>query len=180
MLQVGGSHNFSLGNHSTFAQMDGPTNVMVFCSSHLFFDFQKNSQECETVVRPRRNKYSWRCDQQLTCLVSLLKICDIMGAAILFFVLKYEVLIVLPDTHELLLCSIWLLCQIFFLIMKGEIQSDVVHIRCGIHIGDLWIGLSKYPSAFFFKTELHHYNHRRQQTFKTMRFTGAQTLIQSP
>ena len=49
------------------------------------------------------------CEQQLTCLVSLLKICDIMGATILFFVLKYEVLIGLPDTHELLLCSIWLL-----------------------------------------------------------------------
>ena len=44
-----------------------------------------------------RGGFSCRCDQQLTCLVSLLKICDIMEATILFFVLKYEGLIVLPD-----------------------------------------------------------------------------------
>ena len=56
--------------------------------------------------RGRRCGFSRRCDQQLTFLVNLLKICDIMEAAILFFVLKYEVLIVLPDTHELLLCLI--------------------------------------------------------------------------
>ncbi len=36
---------------------------------------------------------------ELTCLVSLLKICDIMGTAILFFVLKYEVLIVCCQTR---------------------------------------------------------------------------------
>ena len=40
------------------------------------------------------------CDQQLTCLVSLLKICDFMGLPFCFFVLKYEVPIVLPDTHK--------------------------------------------------------------------------------
>ena len=54
-------------------------------------------------IRGRRCGFSCRCDQQLTCLVSLLKICDIMGAAILFFVLKIEVVILL----WLLLCSIW-------------------------------------------------------------------------
>ena len=56
-----------------------------------------------------RGGFSCRCDQQLTCLVSLLKNFDIIGDAILSFVLKNEVLILLPDTHELLLCSIWLL-----------------------------------------------------------------------
>ena len=59
--------------------------------------------------RGRQCGFTRGCDQQLTCLVSLLKICDIMGAAILFFVLKNEVVILLPDTHELLLYSIWLL-----------------------------------------------------------------------
>ena len=40
------------------------------------------------MARPRWSNYSWRCDQLLTCLVSLLKICDFTGATILFWNMK--------------------------------------------------------------------------------------------
>ena len=36
------------------------------------------------MARPRWSNYSWRCDQLLTCFVSLLKICDIMGLSFCF------------------------------------------------------------------------------------------------